>query len=88
MAIVNPQPGNEDEMAEVMRTFGKLLENSSGLMRVRVMKEKGKTTLLGISIWESEEAFDSAMQNVNPPPPLVPIETLRKDAQMRQFQEI
>lgn len=87
MAFVNPHEGKETEMAGIMRDLARLLENSPGLIAAHLMCEKGKTTLLGISMWENEEAFSSAMQKVNPPPTQAPIETLRKDVRIRQFLE-
>jgi Antibiotic biosynthesis monooxygenase len=87
LTIVTPQPGKERSMAKHMRNFAHSLESCPGLILVRVMREKGSSTLLGISIWKSEDAFNSAMLEVDVPPK-VPINTIRKDIQSRQFVDI
>jgi heme-degrading monooxygenase HmoA len=68
MAFATPLPGKEQEMIEVMQNFGKTLQGSPGLLRVHVMQEKDGNTLLGISMWENEEAFAQAMARANATP--------------------
>jgi len=68
MAFATALPGKEEEMKEVMLNFAKALQDSPGLLRVHVMKEKDGNTLLGISLWESEEAFNEGMARTNSAP--------------------
>lgn len=87
LTLVTPRSGKEHAMADHMKNFGHSLESCPGLIQVHVMKEKGSSTLLGISMWESEDAFNSAMREVDVPPK-VPIKSIRKDIQSRQFVDI
>jgi len=72
-----------------MPEFAKSLENSSGLVGVHVLSEKGGTTLVGISMWDDEDSFNRAMARISHKEPTVPIETLRKDPPIvRKFLEV
>jgi heme-degrading monooxygenase HmoA len=68
MAFANPLPGKEEEMKQVMLDFAKTLRGSPGLLQVHVMQEKDGTTFLGISMWESEEAFSMGMARASTAP--------------------
>jgi heme-degrading monooxygenase HmoA len=68
MAFVAPNLDKEKEMRDVMLQFSKTLQGSPGLVRVHVLKEKGGNTLLGISMWESEEAFNQGMAGASSTP--------------------
>jgi len=68
MAFASPIPGKEKEMMDVMHDFAKTLQGSPGLLRVHVMREKDGNTLLGISMWETEEDFSRAMAKANAAP--------------------
>lgn len=61
-SIHYPHPGKEEELAQSMHRFGKLMESLPGFVFVAPypFKDTEKGTLMGISIWESEEAFQAA----------------------------
>ena len=67
-AFVTPNPGKEEEILEIMHNFAKTLQGSQGLLRVHVLKEKDGKVLVGISMWESEGAFDLAMAAISSTP--------------------
>ena len=90
MAFASPLPGKEEDMRQVMLSFAKTLQGSPGLIGVHVMKEKNGDTLLGISLWESEEAFNDGMAKANAAPESCPkAEAIRQSPPIvRQFVEI
>jgi heme-degrading monooxygenase HmoA len=90
MAFASPLPGKEGEMKQVMLDFAKTLRGSPGLLQVHVMQEKDGNTLLGISMWKSEEAFNRGMARANTAPQSeVKAEMIRKSPTViRQFVEI
>jgi len=65
IAFVNAGEDCRDELIETMRNFAKCLENSSGLIGAHLMSEKGKSTLMGISIWKDEESFNASMAKMS-----------------------
>lgn len=62
-AIHYPKPGMEEPLAESMTRFGKLVAEQPGLIFVAPtpFKDAEGGTLMGVSIWESEEAFNAAL---------------------------
>ncbi len=69
MAFVSPKPEKEREMIERMQSFSKTFENAPGLLGVHILKERGdqSRTLIGISMWQDEEAFNRAMDSNRTP---------------------
>ena len=89
MAFVNPYQGKERELAENMLSFAKALRDQPGLIRTFVLSESDGKTLVGVSMWSDEAAFQHGMANAKPTPPKYPTETLRKDPPIvRQFKEV
>ena len=62
-SIHYPNPGDELRLAESMHQYGELMSRQPGNMFVAPypFKNPEKGTLMGISIWESEEAFEAAL---------------------------
>lgn len=62
-SIHYPTPGNEMRLAESMHNYGELMSKQPGIVFVAPypFKDPEKGTLMGISIWESEEAFQAAL---------------------------
>lgn len=58
-----PKPEFEDQMLDSMHQFGNLMATQPGLIFVAPwpFKDLEKGTLMGVTIWESHEAFDAAM---------------------------
>jgi len=89
MAFVTPLPDKEKQMIENMHSFAEALEGQPGFIRAFVLAEDDGKTLLGVSMWSDDAAFRRGMENVRPPPPAVPTETLREHpAVMRHFVEV
>jgi heme-degrading monooxygenase HmoA len=79
MATLKPKAGREKDLAELMKGFRDSMRGQAGLVETYLLKERGQGRLMGISIWETEDAFEKAMENVRPPPPKHPPESLRDE---------
>jgi quinol monooxygenase YgiN len=62
-SIHYPRPEAEAQMAEGMHEYGELMRRQPGNIFVAPypFKNPEQGTLMGISIWESEEAFQAAL---------------------------
>jgi len=78
-SIHHPRPGQEAALAESMARYGALMGAQPGIVFVAPspFKDPEKGTLMGISIWESEAAFQAAL-------PI--LEQARKDAPPRDLE--
>ena len=61
-----PQPDKEELFAENMRQFDELMKQQIGIVFVSPypFKDPERGALVGISIWESQEAFQAAIPNL------------------------
>ena len=60
MAIHRPHPDKEHLMLDSMRRFGVALKKQPGLREVYQLKDTNSGALVGLAIWDSEEAKDAA----------------------------
>ncbi len=61
-----PKPEKEELLIERMHEFGNLLRSLKGIVWVNPypFKDPENGTLVAISIWESEEAFNEALPDI------------------------
>ncbi|MBP3965984.1 antibiotic biosynthesis monooxygenase family protein [Paenibacillus lignilyticus] len=57
MSIHHPKPGKSEDLIASMHRFGSALEGAAGLREVHTLKDSRTGKLIGLAIWESEEAF-------------------------------
>lgn len=89
MAFVTPNPGMEAEIISRMQSFRTALQSQSGLVKTFMLKERDGKTLVGISMWTDEAAYDNAMAKIQTPIDSTPPERLRLNPPlMREFFEI
>lgn len=64
-----PHPEKEEQFAENMRQFDELMKKQPGIVFVSPypFKDPEKGALVGISIWESQEAFQAAIPALKGP---------------------
>jgi hypothetical protein len=62
-SIHYPHPGQEELLAQSMHDFGDLMKQQPGnvFQAPYPFKDPERGTLMGVSIWESEEAFQAAL---------------------------
>jgi quinol monooxygenase YgiN len=65
-ARVRPLPEHAEEVEASMRRFRDALRTEPGCLGVYVLREAESDRLVGLSLWESREAFDAAMARVPP----------------------
>ena len=61
-----PRPEKEDLLIESMHSFGELMRTQPGLLFVAPypFKNPESGTVMGVAIWESQEAFQAAMEAI------------------------
>ena|SRR5205809_8103271 len=62
-SIHYPRPEKEALLVESMHQFGELMKGQPGIVFVAPypFKDPERGTVMGVSIWESEEAFQAAL---------------------------
>jgi heme-degrading monooxygenase HmoA len=64
IAIHHPKPEHRDDVLQSMTRVGDALRGSSGLLQIGPWQEEEGNRLIGLSIWESREAFELALRAV------------------------
>jgi hypothetical protein len=57
LSIHHPQPGRRDELIASMHRFGAAIAGAPGLISVHTLHDPEADVLVGLAIWQSEEAF-------------------------------
>lgn len=69
-AVYHPHPEKEGLVLRSIRDVSELMKQQPGLVFVDTFKDPANGTLLGVSIWRSQDAFQAAMaalQDAFPP---------------------
>jgi len=56
ISVHHPKPGAEAALIESMHRFGAAIKGAPGLVGVYTLQDKDAGVLVGMAIWESEEA--------------------------------
>src|SRR5437868_6808012 len=62
IAIHYPRPEHRDDVLQSMTRVGDLLRGSPGLVQIGPWKEEEGNRLIGLSIWQSRQDFERALQ--------------------------
>lgn len=65
-AVHYPDPAKEELLIQSMYEFGELIKKQRGAIFVNTFRDLEKGSLLGISIWESQAAFQAALPILEP----------------------
>ena len=57
LSIHHPKPGQRDALIASMHRFGEALAGAPGLISVHTLHDPDEDVLVGLALWESEEAF-------------------------------
>lgn len=57
MSIHRPAPGARDALVDSMHRYGAALAGAPGLLGVHTLEDAGDGVLVGLALWESEQAF-------------------------------
>jgi len=56
----HPKPGQEQFLIDSMHRFGAAMQGQPGLQQVHTLKDRKTGALVGLAIWDSEEALMAA----------------------------
>jgi len=60
LSIHKPKPEFEKDLIDSMHRFGNAITGKPGLIRVHTLKDEEEGKLIGLAIWESQEAMIAA----------------------------
>ena len=60
LSIMRPNPGNESATIDSMHRFGQAAKTQPGLPLYTTMRDQETGELVGLAVWESEEAAKAA----------------------------
>jgi heme-degrading monooxygenase HmoA len=61
LSIHHPKPGQRDALVDSMHRFGAALAGAPGLISVHALHDADKDVLVGLALWESEDAFRASI---------------------------
>ncbi len=64
MAIHRPRGGKEDALLASMRVFGEVQARQRGLVLVHAFRDDLTGAIIGLSLWDSREAFQAARSDL------------------------
>ena len=62
LALHYPKPEYESDLLAAMRRFDEALRRAPGLQRIGTWREPESGRIVGLALWDSQEAFESALQ--------------------------
>jgi heme-degrading monooxygenase HmoA len=67
MVVHHPEDGRHDDVYQRMCAFVPSMEGTPGLLEIGAWQEHGGQRVVGLSRWESREAFEAAMPGGDEP---------------------
>lgn len=64
LSIHRPVPGKEQDLIHSMRRFGEADGDLPGLREVLTLRDRESGALVGLSMWDSEEAFRAGVERM------------------------
>jgi heme-degrading monooxygenase HmoA len=61
LSIHHPKPGRRDELIASMHRYGAAIADAPGLVSVHTLSDPESDVLVGLAIWESEDAFHASV---------------------------
>lgn len=61
VSIHHPAPGKRDDLIASMHRYGDAITAAPGLVSVRTLYDDQDDVLMGLAIWESEDAFEASV---------------------------
>lgn len=61
MSIHHPKPEAEAALIDSMHRYGAAIQSAPGLISVHTMKDEATGRLIGLALWESEEARQASI---------------------------
>jgi heme-degrading monooxygenase HmoA len=61
LSIHHPKPGAEEALIDSMHRYGAAIKDAPGLFSVHTLRDDSKGILMGLALWESEEARQASI---------------------------
>ena len=61
LSIHRPKPGSEMPLVDSMHRFGAALQGAPGLVSVHTLQDAAAGVLVGLAIWDSEQAMEASV---------------------------
>lgn len=61
VSIHHPKPGKRDALIDSMHRFGDAITGAPGLVSVQTLYDEQQDVLMGLAIWESQEAWQASV---------------------------
>ena len=61
VSVHHPKPGTRDGLIASMHRYGAAIADAKGLISVHTLEDADRGVLVGLAIWESEEAFRASV---------------------------
>jgi heme-degrading monooxygenase HmoA len=61
VSVHHPRAGRRDELIESMHRYGAALAGAPGLVSVHTLRDDGQEVLMGMAVWESEDAWQASV---------------------------
>jgi heme-degrading monooxygenase HmoA len=61
LSIHRPRPGQRDVLIASMHRYGEALAQAPGLLSVHTLEDPEQGVLVGLALWESEDAFHASV---------------------------
>ena len=62
LSVHHQVPGARDALVASMHRYGAAIENAPGLISVHTLEDAADGVLVGLALWESEDAFLASVQ--------------------------
>ncbi len=62
LSVHHPVPGARDALVASMHRYGAAIENAPGLISVHTLEDAADGVLVGLALWDSEEAFLASVE--------------------------
>lgn len=61
LSIHHPKPGQREALVESMHRYGDALAGAPGLVSVHTFEDREQSVLVGLALWETEDAFRASV---------------------------
>jgi heme-degrading monooxygenase HmoA len=61
ISIHRPKPGAESALIDSMHRYGQAIKDAPGLISVHTLRDEASGALMGLALWESEEARQASV---------------------------
>jgi heme-degrading monooxygenase HmoA len=61
MSIHTPKPGQADALSASMKRYGAALAGAPGLILVETLRDENSERLVGLTVWESKDAWQASI---------------------------